>query len=226
MGAGRVFELPYTISSELSTGKAGSTSKLPTAALPVGNSAGNKSRHVENHASGLHSGKQGAILFRKAGGGSAGATAAGTQSARNAKASVRFSAAVDAARTQRDRYESALAVQQISGVAPVTRASGKSRHVRIRWACRKEFRHDLYWLAFCSLKESTWARGFYDQARARGDSHALALRKLGYKLVRIIFRLWQDRRVYDEQHTTCSVCSSAAVRWWPLCHRDAIVNER
>jgi len=128
--------------------------------------------------------------------------------------------------SQRDRYESALAVQQISGVAPVTRASGKSRHVRIRWACRKEFRHDLYWLAFCSLKESTWARGFYDQARARGDSHALALRKLGYKLVRIIFRLWQDRRVYDEQHTTCSVCSSAAVRWWPLCHRDAIVNER
>jgi len=107
--------------------------------------------------------------------------------------------------SQRDRYESALAVQQISGVAPVTRASGKSRHVRIRWACRKEFRHDLYWLAFCSLKESTWARGFYDQARARGDSHALALRKLGYKLVRIIFRLWQDRRVYDEQHYLLSL---------------------
>jgi transposase len=107
--------------------------------------------------------------------------------------------------SQRDRYESALAVQQISGVAPVTRASGKSRLVKIRWACRKVFRHNLYWLASCSRKQSAWAQAFYDLARARGDSHALALRKLGYKLLKIIFRLWQDRQVYDEQRYVLSL---------------------
>ena len=107
--------------------------------------------------------------------------------------------------SQRDRYQSPLAIQQLSGTAPVTRSSGKSRKVKIRWACRKGFRHDLYWLASCSRKKAAWAQAFYDQARARGDSHALALRKLGYKLLRIIFRLWQDRQVYNEQRYLLSL---------------------
>jgi len=127
--------------------------------------------------------------------------------------------------SQRDRYESALAVQQISGVAPVTRASGKVRVVKIRWACRKAFRHDLYWLASCSRKKAAWAQAFYGQARARGDSHALALRKLGYKLLKIIFRLWQDRQVYDDHRYVLSLQRHGS----PLAaaiSSSLIVNER
>ena len=43
--------MPYTISSELSTGKAGSLQALPTAALTVGNSARKKKCHVHKLAS-------------------------------------------------------------------------------------------------------------------------------------------------------------------------------
>ena len=101
--------------------------------------------------------------------------------------------------SRRDRFDSAHAVQEISGVAPVTRARGNSRDIKLRRACRKDFRHNLYWLAFASMKKSPWTRAFYDLARAPGDDHAEALRKLGCKLVKIIFRLWQDREDYEER---------------------------
>jgi len=107
--------------------------------------------------------------------------------------------------SQRDRYGSHHVVQQLAGTAPVTWSSGQSRKVKIRWACRKPFRHNAYWLASCSRKKAAWAQAFYDQARARGDSHALALRKLGYKLIKIIFRLWQDRQLYNDQRYVLSL---------------------
>lgn len=100
--------------------------------------------------------------------------------------------------SQRDRYESAQALQELSGTAPVTRESGSRRQVRMRKACRKDFRNTMHWLAFTSMKKCAWARAFYDAARQRGDSHALALRKLAAKWINIIFRMWQDRTTYDD----------------------------
>jgi len=40
---------------------------------------------------------------------------------------------------------------------------------------------------------------YYQQQRARGNSHHAAVRALAYKWIRIIFRCWKDRVPYDEQ---------------------------
>ena len=100
--------------------------------------------------------------------------------------------------TRRDRYESARALQELSGTVPVTRESGNHREVRMRRACQKRFRNTMHFTAFCSLERSAWARAFYDQAKDRGDSNALALRKLGAKWINIIYRMWQEGSDYDE----------------------------
>lgn len=100
----------------------------------------------------------------------------------------------------RDRYTTANQVQGEAGTAPVTRASGKYKIVILRRACRKPFRNVVHQFAFCSLRESKWARQFYDQQITSGKTHAEALRALGHKWLKIIFRLWQDRVLYDESY--------------------------
>jgi hypothetical protein len=56
-----------------------------------------------------------------------------------------------------------------AGLAPVTRASGRSCRVRFRDAANRNLREACTWWAYNSLKESTWASEVYQQARARGQ---------------------------------------------------------
>jgi transposase len=84
-----------------------------------------------------------------------------------------------------------------TGTAPVTRASGRSRTVRFRYAANKRMRHAIDWWAFVSVRENQWAREHYDQARARGQQHNRALRGLGARWVRILWRCWTDGTPYD-----------------------------
>ncbi|MFC1806279.1 IS110 family transposase [Planctomycetota bacterium] len=101
--------------------------------------------------------------------------------------------------TDRTRYSDAGAVAALSGSVPVTKESGGSGGARFRWACQKGFRNTLFLFAFTSLRSSLWARAFYDRARARGKTHPQALRMLGAKWLKIIYRMWVDRRPYDER---------------------------
>jgi len=100
--------------------------------------------------------------------------------------------------TDRSRYDSAHPLQMLSGTAPVLEESGKRRVVRMRRACQKHFRTTMHLMAYCSTLYCPWAKAFYRMARARGDSHATALRKLGCKWLKIIYRMWQERMPYDE----------------------------
>jgi len=101
--------------------------------------------------------------------------------------------------TDRNRFASARSLQQLSGTAPVTKQSGRRKQVKMRRACRKEFRATLHLFAFQTISRSAWARVYYDLARRRGQSHALALRNLANKWLKIIYRMWQTRQPYDEQ---------------------------
>lgn len=98
----------------------------------------------------------------------------------------------------RTRFASAAALQTCSGIAPVTRRSGKSKSVKRRLACPKFVRQSFHEFAGCSLPWSRWARAYYDQQRAGGAKHHTALRALAFKWQRIIFRCWQKREPYDE----------------------------
>lgn len=98
-----------------------------------------------------------------------------------------------------EQYGSADALRKLSGVAPVTKQSGQSRSVKVRYDCRKFWRDTLHLFAHFSKRKSIWARAFYALCRARGDSNATALRKLAYKWLGIIFRMCKDKKCYDEE---------------------------
>lgn len=88
-----------------------------------------------------------------------------------------------------------------TGTAPVTRSSGRSRTVRFRYAANKRMRHAIDWWAFVAVRENDWAHDAYQQARGRGQQHNRALRGIGARWTRILWRCWQDGTTYDQaQH--------------------------
>jgi transposase len=99
---------------------------------------------------------------------------------------------------QRERYASAADIQKYAGIAPVTERSGKQWSVHWRWRCPKFLRQTFIEWANKSIHHSFWANAFYQQKRERGQSHQAAIRALAFKWIRIVFRCWQDRRLYDE----------------------------
>jgi transposase len=101
--------------------------------------------------------------------------------------------------TQRRRYQSAAAIQQYSGTAPVTEKSGKNQHwVHRRWA-RPHFTHQSFFeYASQSVLHCAWAKVFIKEQVARGKTYPTALRALAFKWQRIMFVCWRDRLPYDE----------------------------
>lgn len=100
--------------------------------------------------------------------------------------------------SDRTRYPDAAAVQQYLGVAPVTERSGNSTWVHWRLACPIFLRQSVVEWAGLSIRYSIWAQAFYRQQREKGKSHQVAIRALAFKWLRILYRLWQDRKPYDE----------------------------
>jgi len=99
----------------------------------------------------------------------------------------------------RDRFESAEEIQQLSGIAPVTERSGKTCWVHHRFACPKFLRQSFHEFAAQSIGQSPWARTYYKRRRERGNSHQAAVRSLAFRWIRIIYRCWQMRVPYSEQ---------------------------
>jgi transposase len=99
---------------------------------------------------------------------------------------------------QRERFPTAEALQCYAGVAPVTERSGNKNWVHWRWACPKFFRQTFVEWVGETIPRSFWAKAFYDHQKAKGASHAAAIRALAFKWIRILFRCWVDRKPYDE----------------------------
>jgi len=97
----------------------------------------------------------------------------------------------------RRRFPAADVLLAETGTAPVTRSSGRSRTVRFRYAANKRMRHAIDWWAFVSVRDNDWAHEAYEQARARGQLHNRALRGIGARWVRILWRCWTDSTTYD-----------------------------
>jgi transposase len=100
--------------------------------------------------------------------------------------------------TNRDRYQTAHEMQCYSGIAPVIESSGKQHWIHFRWACPKFLRQTFHEWALHSMAASAWARNYYQQQRAKNQSHHAAVRALAFKWIRILFRCWQDRQLYNE----------------------------
>jgi transposase len=97
------------------------------------------------------------------------------------------------------QFGSPNALQCYAGKAPVTRRSGKSELVvATRLACNRYLANAVQQWAFCSLRQSRWAREFYDAQRTRGKGHHAALRALGNRWLEILWHCLTRGQLYDE----------------------------
>jgi len=95
------------------------------------------------------------------------------------------------------RFEDTQTLQCIAGTAPVSFQSGQIHRVRVRYQCNKILRHTVHLWSQCCLRVSPWAEVYYRQKRAEGKSHACALRCLGQRLLKILWKMLQTRQPYD-----------------------------
>lgn len=100
--------------------------------------------------------------------------------------------------TDRERMESASDMQTYSGIAPVTRRSGKMHYVASRWACPTFLRQTFHEFANCSRTRSTWAGAYYRMQRERGKKHHAAVRALAFKWIRVLYACWKTNTIYNE----------------------------
>jgi transposase len=102
----------------------------------------------------------------------------------------------------RARFAEPSGLQCLAGTAPVSYQSGQIHKVHLRRHCNKLLRHAVHLWANLSRQSCTWAAVYYDQLRARGKSHAGALRCLGQRWLKILWKMWQTGTLYDaETHT-------------------------
>ena len=99
----------------------------------------------------------------------------------------------------RERFESATNLQRYTGIAPVTKQSGKMRHVHRRYLCPKFERQSFHEYAKESVLWSRWAAAYYLSKRSKGKPLNTAVRALAFKWQRIIWRCWQSRTPYKEE---------------------------
>lgn len=111
----------------------------------------------------------------------------------------------------RERFQSDDVLAMEAGVVPVTKRSGKATSVGFRWACNKRLRRATTTWADNTRHSSSWARGLYDRARARGADHPHAIRILARAWLRVLWRCWQDRTSYDDvRHLAAAAARFAA----------------
>ncbi len=94
-----------------------------------------------------------------------------------------------------ERNYEALRTQ--SGVAPVTRQSGKRRQVVMRRACNKRLRHAFYHMARVAMQGDAAFRSVYQALRAKGQRHGQALRNIADRMLRILMAMLRDRTLYN-----------------------------
>jgi len=101
--------------------------------------------------------------------------------------------------SERARYPDAPAIQQYSGIAPVTEKSGQNQHWVHRRYSRPHFLHQSFFeYASQSALHCPWAKLFLQTQIAKGKSYPSAVRALAFKWQRIMFKCWRERLPYDE----------------------------
>lgn len=96
----------------------------------------------------------------------------------------------------RQEYHSAQSLQCVAGTAPISFESGQVSRVKIRWHCNKHLRAAVHLWADLSRRSCTWAQTYYQAHRQKGQSHACALRCLGNRWLKILWKMWQTRALY------------------------------
>ena len=89
------------------------------------------------------------------------------------------------------------ALRTLTGVAPVTKRSGKSRRVEMRQACSIRLRTAVYHWARVATIHDARSRARYASLRGRGHSHGRALRGVADRLLAVACAMLESRTTYD-----------------------------
>ncbi len=89
------------------------------------------------------------------------------------------------------------AIRTLTGVAPVTKRSGKSCRVEMRQACSHRLRTAVYHWARVATQLDPRSKARYAALRSRGCSHGRALRGVADRLLAVACAMLQTRTSYD-----------------------------
>jgi transposase len=89
------------------------------------------------------------------------------------------------------------ALRSLTGVAPVTRRSGKSHSVVRRYACNPRLANAVYHWARTAMQNDPTSRAKYAALRSRGHSHGRALRSVGDRLLNVACAMLKAGTIFN-----------------------------
>jgi transposase len=93
------------------------------------------------------------------------------------------------------------ALRCLSGVAPITKRSGKSRIVLMRQAVHVRLRNSVYHWARVAVQHDLRSKAKYAALRARGHGHGRALRSVADRLIAVACTMLENQTTFDPLHT-------------------------
>lgn len=89
-------------------------------------------------------------------------------------------------------------MQRYSGIAPVREKSGAQVWTHWRWRAPAFLRQTFVEWAGQTVRHCPWAKNYYERMIKKGKSHAVVLRALAFKWIRILWKCWHDQIPYNE----------------------------
>ncbi len=95
------------------------------------------------------------------------------------------------------RLRNRVALRSLGGIAPVTKQSGKRRHVLMRRARSQPLNYALHHWAHMAVLRDPHFKLHYQSLRAKGHRHARALRGVMDRILAIAVAMLRDKTLYD-----------------------------
>ena len=87
------------------------------------------------------------------------------------------------------------------GIAPVTRQSGNTRTVSMRYACNQRLRQAFHWWGNSVCHHEPRDQALYAAHRDRGHTHARAVRAVMDRRLNILVACLEHGRLYQADYT-------------------------
>lgn len=105
----------------------------------------------------------------------------------------------------RDRDYHAL--RAYGGIAPVTRQSGKSRQVSMRYRCNKRLRYALYHWARLSVQHDSRSKEHFERLRQAGHGFSRSLRGVADRLLMVLIAMLRSGQPYNGAKRSSAVAA-------------------
>jgi transposase len=100
------------------------------------------------------------------------------------------------------------AIRAHAGIAPVTKQSGKSKQISMRYRCNGRLRTAFYHWARISVQHDARSKQQYARLRAAGHSHGRALRGVADRLLAVLIAMLKSGQMYDPERRLTKVAQT------------------